>query len=83
VSWEVVLAPIDPNDNGYAFVDLPEADRADKDGYELNSDGASISVFRGTGDPRRRTAKQLSEFVERACPLLQHAVDAAKGRPAA
>jgi hypothetical protein len=80
VSWEVVLAPIDQDDNGYAFVDLPEADRADKDGYELNSDGGSISVFRGTGDPRRRSAEQLSEFVERACPLLEHAVEAAKGR---
>jgi hypothetical protein len=80
VSWEVVLAPIDPDDNGYAFVNLPEAGRADKDGFELNSDGGSISIFRGTGDPRRRSAKQLQEFVERACPLLEHAVKAAKGR---
>jgi hypothetical protein len=80
VSWEVVLAPIEPEDNGYAFVDLPEADKADKDGYELNSDGGSISIFKGTGSPRRRGAEQLHEFLGRACPLLEQAVAAAKHR---
>ena len=80
VSWEVVLAPIDPQDNGYAFVDLPEADQADKDGYELNSDSGSISIFKGTGNPHKRGSKQLHEFLDRACPLLEQAVAAAKGR---
>jgi hypothetical protein len=82
MSWEVVLAPIAPEDNGYAFVDLPEAKKADDDGFELNSDGSSISVFRPTGDPRSRSAKQLKEFLDRACPLLEHAVTAAKTRDA-
>jgi hypothetical protein len=78
VSWEVVLAPIGPQDNGYAFVDLPEADQADKDDYELNSDGGSISIFKGTWAPRKRNEKQLHEFIDRACPLLEKAVAAAK-----
>ena len=82
LSWEVVLAPIAPEDNGYAFVDLPEAKKADEDGFELNSDSSSISVFRPTGDPRRRDARQLKEFLDRACPLLEHAVAAAKTRDA-
>jgi hypothetical protein len=82
LGWEVVLAPIAPEDNGYAFVDLPEAKKADEDGFELNSDTSSISVFRPTVDPRRRNAKQLKEFLDRACPLLEHAVAAAKARDA-
>jgi hypothetical protein len=80
VTWNVVLAPIAPEDNGYAFVDLPEADKADEDGYELNSDGGSISIFKPSGFPRRRNAEQLQEFLDRACPLLEQAVNAAKRR---
>jgi hypothetical protein len=34
------------------------------------------------GDPRSRTAKQLNEFLDRACPPLEHAVAAAKARDA-
>jgi hypothetical protein len=82
VSWEIVLAPIRPEDNGYAFVHLPEAKQADDEGFELNSDGSSISVFKGTFDPRKRDAKQLKEFLGRACPLLAHAVAAARERNA-
>ena len=78
VSWEVVMAPIGPEDNGYAFVDLPDAKRAEQDGFNLNSDSTSISIFKGTLDPRRRNAKQLEEFLDRACPLLEQAVKAAK-----
>ena len=78
LSWEVVLAPIAPEDNGYAFVDLPEADKAQKDGFNLNADTTSISIFKGTFDPRKRNAKQLEEFLDRACPLLEQAVKAAK-----
>jgi hypothetical protein len=78
VTWNVVLAPIAPEDNGYAFVDLPEADQADKDGYELNSDGGSISIFKPSGFPRRRNAKDLQGFLDRACPLLEQIVAAAK-----
>jgi hypothetical protein len=80
VTWNVVLAPIAPEDNGYAFVDLPEADQADKDGYELNSDGGSISIFKPSGFPRKRNAKDLQEFLDRACPLLEQIVAAAKRR---
>ncbi len=82
ISWEVVLAPIAPDDNGYAFVDLPDAKKAEKDGFNLNADTTSISIFKGTFDPRRRNAKQLKEFLDRACPLLEHAVAAAKARDA-
>jgi hypothetical protein len=78
VSWEVVLAPIAPEDNGYAFVNLPAADKAEKDGFNLNSDTTSISIFRPTDDPRKRNAKQLKQFLDRACPLLEKAVAAAK-----
>jgi hypothetical protein len=78
VSWEVVLAPIAPEDNGYAFVNLPDVDKAEKDGFNINADTSSISVFRPTDDPRKRNAKQLQEFLARACPLLEQAVAAAK-----
>jgi hypothetical protein len=78
VSWEVVLAPIRPEDNGYAFTNLAEADEAEKDGFNLNADTTSISIFKGTLDPRKRDAKQLKEFLDRACPLLEKAVAAAK-----
>jgi hypothetical protein len=78
VGWEVVLAPILPEDNGYAFVKLPEADPAEKDGFNFNADTTSISIFKGTLNPRKRDAKQLKEFLDRACPLLEKAVAAAK-----
>jgi hypothetical protein len=79
-SWVTVLAEIGPDDNGYAFTELQEADAAEKDGYYIVSDAGAISVFKPTNDPHARNAKQLHEFLERACPLLEQSVKAAKQR---
>jgi hypothetical protein len=81
LSWEIVLAEISDDDNSFAFTALPEVDPAEKDGFNVLGDQGSISVFKATGDPKGRDAKQLQEFIERACPLLEKAVAAAKQRP--
>jgi hypothetical protein len=80
IGWQTVLAEIDPLDNGYAFTRLDEADAAEKDGYNLNSDGGSISIFKPS-DPRGRDEKELREYLDRACPLLELAVKESKKRP--
>jgi hypothetical protein len=80
VTWEVVLAEIATEDNGYAFTRLDAADKAEKDGFEIVSDGNSISIFKATNNPHTRDAKELHAFIERACPLLEQCVKAAKQR---
>jgi hypothetical protein len=78
IAWTVVLADIAAGDNGFAFTTLPEWKAGLEDGLDISSNGAVIMVWKPGGTPSSRTAKQLREFCDVACPLLERAVTAAK-----
>ena len=77
----MAIADISQDDNGFAFVDLPEVDAADKRGFDISSNGSTITIWQPDDGPASRTAKELDSFCETAFPLLEKAVAAAKRRP--
>lgn len=81
ISWTVVVADISQADNGFAFVDLTETREAEKDGFDVGSNGSTITVWKPDRGPYARTAKRLDRFCQTACPLLEQAVAAATRRP--
>jgi hypothetical protein len=80
VGWMVLLAELEPTDNGFAFSLLPAFTAAERE-HDLttSADWTSLLMWKPES-PHGRTAEQLAEFLDLAGPLLGQAIAAAKGR---
>ena len=76
--WLVAVADIAETDNGFAFVALPDVKEAEKDGFDVSSNGTTITVWKPDGGPTHRSARELDRFCKTACPLLEKAVAIAR-----
>ena len=79
--WSVVIADISQDDNGFAFAVMGGREKWEKQGLDVSSNGATITVWKPDGSPFSQTARKLERFLADACPLLERAVTAAKRRP--
>jgi hypothetical protein len=78
VCWTVLLADVPEGSNTYAFTQLPDADAADKKGFDIAAGTAYIAVWKPDPSPKKRNRKLLAEFLETAAPLLTKAVEASR-----
>lgn len=78
--WSVVIADILREDNGFAFAVMGGREEWEKDGLDISSNGATITVWKPDGSPFSQSARKLDRFLSDACPLLERAYTAAKGR---